>query len=521
MPQIETVAIPKRLPLVLRPENRGDSTFQDARLVNGYMERQEGTEGYNIFKRPGMLQYGSAQTGNGYGVYNWLGDIYAIFGATMYKNGVALAGVLNTTGGVYRFSQSLGETPRLQFGNGVAAYNYDATAGIVQIPATVTVTAGDFLPVEYTIATIGTTDFTLIGASANTVGVVFTATGPGTGTGTATRASNFPSPSLKGWAYLDGTTYVGTPNADIRGCAEINNTTDWSDPLNTLAAQIEADGGVALAKQLVYVLLLGEWSTEVFYDQANPTASPLGPVQGAKINYGCASADSVQDIDGVLLWIATNRSAAPQILLLENLKPSIVSTQPIERLLGEADLSQVFSFGIKYEGHRFYGITLKQENLTLVYDLTERTWAQWTDASGNYWPIVSTTFSTTYGRVLQHETNGKLYRFDSTYTNDDGELIAVDLYTPNFDGGVRRRKQLNVMEFIADQTPGSSLQVRCNDYDYAADKWTNFRRVDLSARKPVLTNNGTFTRRAYHFRHQCDTRLRIQAIELQIDLGTL
>jgi hypothetical protein len=38
---------------------------------------------------------------------------------------------------------------------------------------------------QYVIETVGTTDFTLIGAASNTVGVVFTATGAGTGTGTA------------------------------------------------------------------------------------------------------------------------------------------------------------------------------------------------------------------------------------------------------------------------------------------------------------------------------------------------
>lgn len=52
---------------------------------------------------------------------------------------------------------------------------------------TSTVTAGSFVTgITYTIATIGSTDFTLIGASANTVGVQFVATGAGTGTGTAT-----------------------------------------------------------------------------------------------------------------------------------------------------------------------------------------------------------------------------------------------------------------------------------------------------------------------------------------------
>jgi len=48
------------------------------------------------------------------------------------------------------------------------------------------ITAGSFVDkTTYRIQTIGTTDFTLIGASANTVGVEFIATGVGAGTGTA------------------------------------------------------------------------------------------------------------------------------------------------------------------------------------------------------------------------------------------------------------------------------------------------------------------------------------------------
>ena len=49
---------------------------------------------------------------------------------------------------------------------------------------------------NYTIISLGTTDFTLIGASSNSVGVTFTATGPGTGTGTVTQyyRSNFAVP---------------------------------------------------------------------------------------------------------------------------------------------------------------------------------------------------------------------------------------------------------------------------------------------------------------------------------------
>jgi len=268
--------------------------------------------------------------------------------------------------------------------------------------------------------------------------------------------------------------------------------------------------------------VLKQWSTEVFYNAQNPIgASPLGPSQGAKSNYGCVNADSVQEIDGKLLWLATNRSSAVQVILVDALKPIVVSTKAIERLLGEADFTSITSMGIKYEGHRFYILTLKNSNLTLVYDLTDQFWAQWTDPDGNYFKGVANTFFTGTARIIQHESNGQLYLLGAEYHTDDGATITVDLYTPNFDGGVRRRKQLNQLEFIADQTTGSTLQVRTNDSDYEQGKWTNFRYVDLSVKKPVLMNCGTFMRRAMHLRHQSPTALRLQALELQLDVGTL
>ena len=55
-----------------------------------------------------------------------------------------------------------------------------------QIYANSRVASGNFIiGVTYTINTVGTTNFTLIGASANTIGVTFTATGVGSGTGVA------------------------------------------------------------------------------------------------------------------------------------------------------------------------------------------------------------------------------------------------------------------------------------------------------------------------------------------------
>ena len=190
---------------------------------------------------------------------------------------------------------------------------------------------------------------------------------------------------------------------------------------------------------------------------------------------------------------------------MDGLKAVCVSTPPIERLLQQADYTTVYSWHARFAGHKFYAITLVVSNLTLVYDLTSQTWYQWTDANGNYIPIISSTFTSDQQCALQHTTNGKVYKLELTNTTDDGALIPWDLYTPNFDGGVRLKKYLKNLDIIADKEPGSTLQVRTSDDDYQT--WTNYRSVDLSANRPRLTDCGSFRRRAYHFHHECTTPL--------------
>ena len=466
MPQAQTTTAPKRLPLVTAPSNRDNDPTKDARLVNCYAEKALDGD-YWIYKRPGLLTDstppGSASAG--LGIFRWLGNTYSIFGSTVYKNGVALAGSVDTTNGVYRFSSCLG-TQLLVFGNGVKAYTCDGT--------TVTVISDP----------------------------------------------NFPASFVKGWAYLDGTMYVMNTTAHVLGSA-INNPTSW-DPLNTITAQIEPDLAVGLEKQLVYVVAFKQWTTEIFYDQQNvPPSSPLGPVQGAKLDYGCISADSIRILDGTLFWLSTNRTGSAQVMALNNLKVDVISTPAIERLLDDSSYVTIYSWTHKDEGHKFYILTLVNLNLTLAYDIGQQLWSQWTDVNGNYLPIVDSCTDAVFEHLVQHATDGKLYKFDTEYFGDDYSIITADIITPNFDGGIDRRKTLSRMHVAADQTPGSVLKVRYNDNDYDPVKWSNFRDIDLSRERPFLQDMGTFSRRAFHFRHQSNTRLRIKAVDLQLDIGTL
>ncbi len=474
--QYPSVAVPVRLPLVVETSNRGADPKFDARLVNCYLEVSSQDELY-IYRRPGLASYQTVAAGTfGRGTYFWRGVVYSIFGDKLYADGVEVATGLDTTtggvsgNGVYNFSEILGSTPQLVLGNGTKTYAYDTVGGL----------SSDLHTID----------------------------------------SDYPEETVKGFAYLNGATYVGREDAKIQGSA-INSVAvagDW-DPLNVIEAQIEADPGVAINKQLVYVIAFNSWSTEVFFDQGNATGSPLGPVQGSKISYGCANSDSIQRIDDVLFWVAINQTASLQVLMMDQLSWTRISTAPIERLLNDVDYSTMFSWQLKIDGHSFYVITFKNSNLTLAYDIVEKQWFQWTDSDGNYFPIVSSTYDSDGNRILQHENNGLLYSASTEVYKDLDKPIQVDIYTPNFDAGTRRRKQMNSLVIIADQITGSSLFVRSSDDDYQS--WSTFRKVDLGTKVPTLINCGTFRRRAYNFRHTAATFFRIQAVEVQYDVGTL
>lgn len=613
---------PIRFPLITTLENRDSSTQKDAKLVNGYVEIRD-QEAW-VYKRPGLALYGAYASAAGNGLFSWLGNILHIAGATLYKNGVSASAVaLDTTGGLYTFSTSLGDTPKVFFQNGVKAYTYDNTT-VVEVPVAVStavaantltigspvisgmtsttgLVAGDtavgegvpegatilsvdsgtqvtldtnvetLTPVYYTGTTIDTISnggyvkLALVSPSAagvplnstlvltNNYSTFYATTAIGSSNGNAAvadftgynvNARGFPvgikltfsvtPPSavvpitfyrkgtpvdgyVKGSAYLDGTTYMLTPKSYINGSA-FNNPSDWPF-LNNIAALIEPDAGVFLTWQAAYIVAFKLYSVESFYDAGNATGSPLSPVKGAKVNTGCRSAGSVQAAGDYLFWIGQTRNGSVSIMQMENLQAKKISTTSIDKILQSADYTTVYSWVADIGSHMFYGVTLKLSNITLVYDAVSKHWAQWTDPSGNYFPYVD-TISTSDQRILfQHESNGDLYSISGTVYSDNSVVFPVDIYTPNWDGGLRKNKTLHVMDFLGDREPGGEISVRHSDDDYTT--WSNFRVVDLSKKRPYLNNCGTFRRRALHIRHFANTPMRLQAIEMRLELGTL
>jgi hypothetical protein len=154
-------------------------------------------------------------------------------------------------------------------------YTFNAlTSDVTFLPTT----AGNFgLGIKYTIITVGTTDFTAIGAISNTPGITFTATGAGTGTGTAQNPATGTEILVRAegyFEYCDTISYAGSTAGDKFGSA-VSTSTDGRQVL-IAAENCQVAGTIATTSSSG----LAAVGTNTYINLAQNSTSGLG--QGAR-----------------------------------------------------------------------------------------------------------------------------------------------------------------------------------------------------------------------------------------------
>ncbi len=471
--------LPKRWPLVTNPGNRYNAPTQDGRLVNCYAEKDSQFNEYDVYRRPGLRPSPSLETftDNGKGISNWSPSFGTQYLMQVREN--------SGTAALYKNTTSIGTVQ-----NAV----YDAFEPVNSSPATLFFKAGGY---GYT-----------------TDGTSVTAISDGVWTG-------FAANVLPGAASLNGRLYVLVAPNLVYGAKNRNDGTQW-DALNLILANDNPDWGTYISRYLQYILVFKAFTTEVFQDEGNPTGSPLGKVPGVSIPYGCQHPETVVWINDDLLWVGVSKSKTSntnlrQVVHMSGLVPQVISTPKVDRLL--STYTPVRAFNLLLGGHKFYCIEMYTglEYFHIVYDLTEGLWSEW------HFPTqIRGASGGPYGLILQAVTGKPLQIIsgaDKDVIDEVALPISMDIYTPNMDFGVDYVKTLWNLYFTGDQTKGTRLKIRRSDDDYQT--WSNFRTVDLGLKKPQLSNEGSFYRRAYHLRFDQAGPIRLRSIGLSLDLGVM
>ena len=406
--------------------------------------------------------------------------------------------------------------------------------------ASTTVTAGDVYWTGTDLYTVtisgvtGTSAPTFTGSTPQADGSAtsqwLSATSPaGTGAYVTALLNGFPAgPYATGAVYLDTYTVIGGTNGEIY-TSDPNNPTVWN-ALNYITAEAEPDGLVGIVKHLNYVLAFGQWSTDFYYDAGSYPGSPLAIATPYHIELGCANGDSICSFEQTTVWLGTAKEQGPSVYSIMGVSPSKISTPFIDRILNNSTLTDVIAYPLRINGHTFYILTLADLNQTLVYDLNEKQWYQWTMyAIGDSDSGVNGIYAEQYFRpsyfagvgetyFLLDDDNGKLYTLSDTYYNDAGAPIYYRSVTPIMDSGTTKRKFYHSVEIVGDKIP-ATMNIRHTSDDYKT--WSNYRPVNLNNERPQVHQVGASRRRAWEFLCTDNQPIRLEAAEIDFDIGEL
>lgn len=549
----------ERIPLAQPIQTRDGTLTKDSKCVNGYFESSSG--GKEFVKRPGLTIYSVSPplpAGKGQGMYIFKDKIYLVIDNVLYKVDplTAVSSVIGTlTGDINQcyFTQTLDNT-YLFLHNQTYGYIVNGTTGAFskitndKVVDTIILTAGTgYLSTDTVVFSAPPSGVTATGTLQFTSGIIsgITITNPGSGyvtpptisittsTGSGFSGTSvlsfFPAgPLTPGIAFLDSYVVVGTVLGRVY-TSNPNNPTLWN-PLDYISSEQEPDLSTGLCKHLNYVLDFGQWSLEFFYDNGNPVASPLSVSQSYRVEIGCANGNSIVPFEQTVMWVGVSKTAGKGVYLLDGTAPVKVSTVYIDRILENSDFTSTTAYAFKINGHTFYVLTLHDLNVTIVYDITEKEWVQWTSyALGNSTSGVPGVYAEQYFRpsyfagknqvyAFLDDDTGTLYAMSDNYYTDAGAPIYFRSVTSIMDNGSTKRKFYNRLEMVGDKV-AATMKIRHSGDDY--NTWSSYRSVNLNVIRPQVYQSGADRRRSWEFLSTDDAPIRLEAAEIDYEIGEI
>jgi hypothetical protein len=330
----------------------------------------------------------------------------------------------------------------------------------------------------------------------------------------------FPSPHIPTPVEMDGYIFLAKDTSIDIYNSGIAAPYSWST-LDFASAESFPDPIVGLARQNNYVVAFGTESTEFMYNYAKANqittgvTSPLDRYEQLVQQTGNMSANAVLQNERTVMYIGDSNMAGHAVWRMDGTQAREISTEYIEKFIDlETPTSGVTGFGVRMIGHILYVINLPTANRTFVYDLEENMWSEW-QYNGGLIPFIA--FCDANGvMVIQHKTNGKLYKFDPLVYNDfDCDITArIRLSKQDFDTDSYKFFQQTTV--IGDTSQHSDI-LRWSDDDYTT--WSGDKTLTAGDR-PYFMRSGKARRRAWELEYTHNSPRRLEALEVTYSIGT-
>lgn len=171
---------------------------------------------------------------------------------------------------------------------------------------------------------------------------------------------------------IDGRIVFTRPDGTFGWTRQVDVTDP--DPLAFRSAEGLPDDTIGLAVLNKQLWAFGTISTEIF-DSTTDIDNPFVPAGTAFIENGCASRNTIVEVDNSLIWLTRDRYGDSSVVLVRGYTPERVSNYAIDTALNNAStLSNAYADVYKENGHLFYLLTVPALETTFCYDVATGEW---------------------------------------------------------------------------------------------------------------------------------------------------
>jgi len=472
-PAVETLEV-KRIGFVGADEQRGASNAKDQLFMNFLAEKIEHPDRqgvkYWVRTRPGLSTVYTLGTGVGRGIYYWnygTGYVFSIVGNTVYSN-TAVLGTLNTSTGACGFTEFLDST--------------------------------------------GTRKLILLDG---TDCWVFTS---GTAMGTRVTDVNFPTPHIPQPVFIDGYLFVAKANRQDIYNSNLNDPTTWNSS-QYISAEIYPDLVMGLTKNNNYLIAIGQYSAEWFYDAGNATGSPMARYPSAVQQFGVEATNTVVQTDKEIICVGQTQDGSRTVWSVDGFKEKDISIPSVRYALDAegANITTASAMALRVCGQKLYAIFLASGRI-LVYSFDTQLWHEW-----SFTNVPTDVTNSPVGAPYMLVSNGTtmvVAKFDETIYTDFGIAPTGVLQTSCMDFSTSRRKRMDEMIVVGDAPNGTNnvpATIQWSDDDY--NTWSTGVTMNINPYRSRITRLGMFRRRALKLTYNQPYPLRMEGMEFQINKG--
>lgn len=174
-----------------------------------------------------------------------------------------------------------------------------------------------------------------------------------------------------------------------------------------------------------YILLLGEVTSEVWYDQGN-ASTPFALHQSGVIPHGIVAPFSCAIAGRDAVWLGTSRVGGVQVYRMAGFTPESISSYPVQTAIGDYLVNEdAVADAYQERGHLFYMVSFPTQDVTWCWDAETREWHKrgtWVPEESAFSVFRPRWHAYAFGqhRMLD-SVNGNLYQMSSQiYTDVDG-----------------------------------------------------------------------------------------------------